>query len=78
MASIEFRANEGLSGSDEVINQSSQGLSGSGVGFVGSAGALSSVRIGEYQDRTFVVNSAGTSSAAEIDNVKGVAYPRPR
>lgn len=73
MASIEFRANEGLSGSDEVINQSSQGLSGSGIGFFGSAGALSSVRIGEYQDRTFVVNSAGTSSAAEIDNVKYVA-----
>ena len=70
MPTIEFRANEGLSGSDEVINQSSQGLSGSGIGFFGAAGALASVRLNEYQDRTFVSNAAGSATAAEIDNVK--------
>jgi len=70
MASIEFRGNEGLTGSDAVINQSSQGLTGSGIGFFGSAGALSSVRLSEYQDRTFVCNAAGTATSAEIDNVK--------
>ena len=73
MATIEFRGNEGLTGSDSVINQSSQGLGGSGIGFFGAAGALSSVRLNEYQDRTFVCNSAGTSTSVELDNVKYIA-----
>ena len=70
MASIDFRVNEGLSGSDAVINSGNQGLTGSGIGFFGSAGALSSVRLNEYQDRTFVTNAGGTSTSLEIDNVK--------
>ena len=67
MATIEFRANEGISA---PINTSSQGISGSGLGFFGSAGALSSVRLSEYQDRTFVCNAGGTATSVEIDNVK--------
>lgn len=70
MASIEFRVNEGLTGPDSVINQGNQGLTGSGIGFFGAAGALSSVRLNEYQDRTFICNAAGTSTSTEIDNVK--------
>ena len=70
MASIEFRANEGVTGADAIINTSSQGITGSGLGFFGAAGALSSVRLNEYQDRTFVCNAACTATTLEVDNFK--------
>jgi hypothetical protein len=53
-------------GSDFVVND----LSGSGIGFYGDSGFGASVRVGEYQGRSFITNSTGTSQGAEIDNVK--------
>lgn len=44
-------------------------LSGSGIGFFGSAFG-SSVNVGEYQTTTWVTNSAGTSQGIQTDNVK--------
>ena len=58
MATITFRSNEGF------------GLASSGVGFYGSAGFGASVRVGEYQHRTYATNSAGTQEGLEIDNIK--------
>jgi hypothetical protein len=66
MATVTFYANEGIG----AINSGSQNIAGSGLGFFGNGGAYSSVRINDYQDRTFVSNSNGTSVGAEIDNVK--------
>jgi hypothetical protein len=61
MASIEFHSNEGF-----------QIPASSGLGFYGSAGFGASVRIGEYQDKTYITNSNGTAEGAQIDNVKYV------
>ncbi len=61
VASVNF-----LAGSDFVI----QDLSGSGLGFYGDDGFGASVRVGEYQGRTFITNGAGTSQGPEADNVK--------
>lgn len=47
-----------------------QSLSGSGLGFYGDAGFGASVRVGEWQGRTFITNGAGTSQGPEVDNVK--------
>jgi len=66
MATITFYANEGIG----AINSGVQNMNGSGLGFFGNGGAYSSVRINEYQDRTFVSNANGTTVGAEIDNVK--------
>lgn len=66
MATVTFFANEGLG----AINSGSQSFGGSGIGFFGAGGAFSSVRINEYQERTFVTNANGTVVGAEIDNVK--------
>jgi len=66
MATVTFYANEGLG----AINSGSQSFAGSGIGFFGNGGAFSSVRINEYQDRTFLTNANGTAVGAEIDNVK--------
>lgn len=68
MATVTFYANEGIG----AINSGSQNLNGSGIGFFGNGGAFASVRIGEYQDRTFVCDANGTAVGAEIDNVKYV------
>lgn len=68
MATVTFYANESIG----AINSGSQNLNGSGIGFFGNGGAFASVRIGEYQDRTFVCDANGTAVGAEIDNVKYV------
>lgn len=47
-----------------------QDLSGSGLGFYGSSGFGASVRVGEYQGRTFITNGAGTTQGPEVDNVQ--------
>jgi hypothetical protein len=44
---------------------------GSGLGFYGASFGQS-VRVGEYQDRTFVTNGAGTSLGQESNNCKWV------
>lgn len=69
MATVTFFANEGVG----AINSGVQNMSGSGLGFFGNSGAYSSVRINEYQDRTFISNANGTAVSAEIDNVKYVS-----
>tara|TARA_Y100000034_G_scaffold118955_1_gene160231 strand:+ start:396 stop:1013 length:618 start_codon:yes stop_codon:yes gene_type:complete len=58
MATIDFRSNDGFS------------IGSSGLGFFGAAGFGASVKIGEYQDRTYITNSNGTAQGAEVDNVK--------
>ena len=58
MATIDFRSNDGFS------------IGSSGLGFFGAAGFGASVKIGEYQDRTYITNSNGTTQGAEVDNVK--------
>lgn len=68
MATVTFNSNEGVG----AINSGTTGFAGSGIGFFGAGGALSSVRLNEYQDRTFISNAAGTTVGAEIDNVKFV------
>lgn len=68
MATVTFYANEGIG----AINSGTQNLNGSGIGFFGNGGAFASVRINEYQDRTFVCDANGTAVGAEIDNVKYV------
>jgi hypothetical protein len=60
MATVDFRSNESLG---------SLGAS-SGLGFFGAAGFGASVRLTEYQDRTYITNSNGTQEGPEIDNVK--------
>jgi len=47
-----------------------QDLSGSGLGFFHSDGFGRSVRVGDYQGRTFITNGAGTTEGPEVDNVK--------
>jgi len=44
-------------------------LSGSGLGFFGD-GFGQSIRVGEYNSRTFICSSDGVTAAAEADNVK--------
>jgi hypothetical protein len=58
MATIDFRSNEGFT------------IGSSGLGFFGAAGFGASVKIGEYQDRTYITNSNGTAQGAEVDNTK--------
>ena len=60
MAQLRFYAGE-----DFAINN----LSGSGLGFYGG-GFGYSVAVGEYQDSTFITNSAGTAQGPQVDNVK--------
>lgn len=59
MATIAFWTNEAF----EI-------LSPSGMGFFGAAGFGASVRVSEYQDRTYLTNTNGTQEGPEIDNVK--------
>ena len=61
MATIQFWSNDGF-----------QIPSTSGLGFFGAAGFGASVRVGEYQDRTFLTNGAGSTQGPEVDNVKYV------
>lgn len=68
MATVIFNSNEGIG----AINSGTIGFAGSGIGFFGAGGAFSSVRLNEYQDRTYISNAAGTVVGAEIDNVKYV------
>ena len=46
-----------------------QNLNGSGLGFYGT-GFGNSVNVGEYQDTTFITNSAGTSEGLQCNNIK--------
>lgn len=55
-----------LAGSDFTIND----LSGSGLGFYGDSGFGASVRVGEWQGRTYITNGNGTTQGPEADNVK--------
>lgn len=55
-----------LAGTDFTIAD----LAGSGQGFYGDDGFGASVRVGEYQGRTFITNGAGTTQGPECDNVK--------
>ena len=59
MATISFYAGTTL------INN----LNGSGLGFYGT-GFGSSVNVGEYQDTTFITNSAGNSQGLQCNNIK--------
>jgi hypothetical protein len=61
MATITFRSNEGAVGQIPAT---------SGLGFFGAAGFGASVRINEYQDRTYLTNGNGTTEGPEVDNVK--------
>lgn len=45
-------------------------LSGSGLGFYGDAGFGASVRVGEYNGRTFITDSTGSTQGAEVSSVK--------
>jgi hypothetical protein len=58
---IQFLAGQGFQIAD---------LAGSGLGFYGDAGFGASVRVGEYQGRTFITNSNGTTHGPEVNNVK--------
>ena len=60
MATVDFRSNDGFS------------IGSSGLGFYGAGGFGASVRVNEYQDRTYITNSNGTQQGAEADNVKYV------
>lgn len=55
-----------LAGQDFTI----QDLAGSGLGFYGDSGFAASVKVGFWQGRTFITNSAGTTQGPEVDNVK--------
>ena len=55
-----------LAGTDFTIDD----MSGSGQGFFGDDGFGASVRVGEWQGRTFITNGAGTTQGPECDNVK--------
>lgn len=61
MATISFLAGENFTIAD---------LSGSGLGFYGSDGFGASVAVSEFQGRTFITNSAGTSQGPEVDTIK--------
>lgn len=50
-------------------NEAIQHLSGSGLGFYGSAFG-SSVAVGEYQTTTWITDSNGTSEGPQVDNIK--------
>jgi hypothetical protein len=63
MASISFFAGE-----DFTINA----LAGSGIGFYGDDGFGTSVRVSEWQGRTFITDSTGTAEGPEVDNCKYV------
>ena len=45
-------------------------LSGSGLGFYGSAGFGASVAVGSFQDNTYVTNSNGTAQGPQTNNFK--------
>jgi hypothetical protein len=55
-----------LAGAGFALND----LAGSGLGFYGDAGFGASVKVGDWQGRTFVTNGAGTGQGPEVDNVK--------
>jgi hypothetical protein len=61
MAAINFLAGNGFTIQD---------LAGSGLGFFGDAGFGASVKVGDYQGRTFITNGTGTTQGPEADNVK--------
>lgn len=54
-----------LAGEDFEIND----LAGSGLGFFGAAGFGASVAVGDWNERTFITNGAGSTQGAEVDNV---------
>lgn len=63
MATISFLAGEGFA---------IQNLGGSGLGFYGPGSFGESVRVGEYQDNTWITDSTGAIEAAKTDNIKYV------
>jgi hypothetical protein len=61
MAELSFYAGE---------NHNINALSGSGLGFYGSAGFGASVLVSEYQANTYITDSNGTIQGAMADNIK--------
>lgn len=59
-ATISFLAGEGF-----TIND----LAGSGLGFYKDSFG-GSIRVGEYNTKTYITNSAGTTQGPEVDNIK--------
>jgi hypothetical protein len=60
-ATINFFAGEGFA---------IQNLSGSGLGFYGQGSFGASVRVGQYQDNTYITDSTGTVQAQKTNNTK--------
>jgi hypothetical protein len=61
MATISFLAGEGFS---------IENLNGSGLGFYGPGSFGNSVRVGEYQDNTWITDATGAIQGSLVDNVK--------
>ncbi len=66
MASINFYAANGLEGPFDID------MAGSGLGFFGAGGFGRSVRVGEYQDNTYVTDGNGVVQGPQSNNVKWV------
>ena len=60
-AVVSFIAGDGATEEDLV---------GSGLGFFGAGGFGFSVQVGDFQDRTFITNGAGSIQGNEVDNNK--------
>lgn len=67
MASITFEVLDGL------INNTTLGVNGSGLGFYGSGGHGTSVPLLEYQKTTFLTNADGTGNGGQVRNVEFIS-----
>lgn len=63
MATITFMAGEAFAIQD---------LGGSGLGFYGPGGFGQSVRVGDFQDNTYITDSTGAIAGPKVDNIKYV------
>lgn len=63
MALISFLASDGININD---------LAGSGLGFYGAGNFGTSVRVGDYQDNTYVSDATGALQGAKTNNIKYV------
>jgi hypothetical protein len=63
MATISFLAGEAFNIND---------LAGSGLGFYGPTTFGAAVRVGEYQDNTYITDATGATQGPKVDNVKYV------
>lgn len=61
MATISFLAGE---------NFALQDLGGSGLGFYGPGTFGAAIKVGEYQDNTYITDSTGATQGPKVDNVK--------